>query len=196
MDEAEPASPRSRALGVLRLAVVWAFGAAVAWFARPSVAEWAVGVVLAAAGESLRVWAAGYLVKSKVLITAGPYAHVRNPLYLGRLLIGSGIGVAAVFPAAGFRAVNLVVLAVVYAIFFGYYMPRKERVEPARLEKRHGEDYRRYRAAVRSLLPRLAPYDRPNGTWGWHRFGRNREALMVAGLTALFGALAFRAFAN
>src|SRR5436190_1919456 len=115
------AERRNKMLGKFRLIFVWAFGMMMALLGRPSAIEWFVGLVFAAAGEAVRCWAAGYLIKSKALITGGPYAYVRNPLYLGRLLIGTGICVASVIQVGHFRYGNLVVLGVVYAVFFGYY---------------------------------------------------------------------------
>ena len=41
------------------------------------------------------------------------------------------------------------------AVFFGYYLPRKERVEPARLGVLHGDSFERYRNRVDRWLPRL-----------------------------------------
>src|SRR6185503_6872573 len=107
-------APRNRALGVLRLVVVWVVAAGLAWFGQPDRAEWHAGLALAALGEALRIWAAGYLVKTKQLITGGPYAHVRNPLYLGRLLILTGVAIAARMPWFA----NLGVLAIGYVVFF------------------------------------------------------------------------------
>jgi len=179
-------SGRNRALGVLRLAAVWAFAAALAWFGRPTAVEWGVGLALAALGETVRVWAAGYLIKTKELITGGPYAFVRNPLYLGRLLILCGVGIAARMP----HYENLAALGLGLAVFFFYYMPRKERVEPARLEQIHGEPYRRYRAAVNSILPNFRRYDDRRGRWAWSHFGKNEEILMVIFLSAFFAVLA------
>jgi protein-S-isoprenylcysteine O-methyltransferase Ste14 len=48
------------------------------------------GVVLVLAGLLVRSWAAGTLRKYKQLITAGPYALVRNPLYVGSFLMMAG----------------------------------------------------------------------------------------------------------
>jgi protein-S-isoprenylcysteine O-methyltransferase Ste14 len=180
---AEPAAPRrNRALGILRLAVVWGVAGGLAWFGRPGREEWIAGLVFAALGESLRVWAAGYLIKTKELITGGPYAHVRNPLYLGRLLILTGVAVAARMP----WHLNLVVLAIGYAVFFLYYIPRKERVEPQRLLELHGEPFREYFEAVPAIFPTPRAYAKRSGSWKWANFGKNEEILMVVSLTVFF----------
>lgn len=178
---------RNRVLGILRLVVVWVAAGALAWFGKPSAEEWLAGLALAAIGEGIRIYAAGYLVKTKDLITGGPYRFVRNPLYLGRLVILTGLSIAARMP----HYENLVFLAVGCGIFFFYYMPRKERTEPRRLEQIYGERYRRYFEAVPAIFPRLTPYDAPHGSWKWANFGKNEEALMVVSLTVFFAVLAF-----
>ena len=184
-----PTGPRNDLLGWFRLGFVWVFAIALAWFARPTLVEWAVGLGLAALGEAIRCWSAGCLIKSKKLITCGPYQYVRNPLYLGRFFILSGVCTAAALP---YHA-NLYVLGAALLVFFGYYIPRKEKVEPARLERLHGQEYRAYKAAVPSLFPRLTPYGNPHGSWQWANFKENEEYNMVIALTVFFVALALRA---
>ena len=39
----------------------------------------------------LRAWAAGHLAKNSQLARSGPYASVRNPLYIGTLLVAAGL---------------------------------------------------------------------------------------------------------
>ena len=124
-------------------------------FAGASVPPWAYGllgaVVLAAQGW--RVWGAGYIGRparggapaGEALITAGPYAYLRNPMYVGTLLnllafTGmSGLWYAVLAVAA--------ILAVVYTSSIAY--------EEAFLSARFGEEYRRYREAVPRFLPSL-----------------------------------------
>ncbi len=187
---ARPTGPRNALLGWLRVGFVWVFAAALVWFAGPTPLEWGIGLGLAAIGEWIRCWSAGYLIKSKKLITGGPYQFVRNPLYLGRFFILSGVCIAAAFPP---YYVNLYVLAAALLVFFFYYIPRKEKVEPARLERLHGEPYRAYRDAVPSLFPRLTPYGNPQGKWLWSNFTENEEYNMVVALTVFFGVVAFHA---
>jgi protein-S-isoprenylcysteine O-methyltransferase Ste14 len=172
----------NKTLATVRLVAVFAFIATLLFLAKPRPLEVAVGFVIAALGEAVRFWAAGHLLKTKELITSGPYRYTRNPLYLGRLLILTGLCVMCRLPYYA----NWLLLAASYAVFFLYYMPRKERVEPARLRAVHGEAYDRYFKAVPALLPTLRPYaSASNLGWSSDRMFRNREGWMVAGIIAI-----------
>ncbi len=180
----------NRALAAFRLTATFAFIVVLVAFAKPKPAEVAVGFVIAALGEVIRFWAAGHLLKTKELITSGPYRYTRNPLYLGRFLILTGLCVMSRLPYFA----NWVLLAVGYVVFFFYYMPRKERVEPARLRAVHGEAYDRYFKAVPALLPTFKPYaSASNLGWSSDRMIRNREVWMVAGILAITLFLLWRA---
>jgi protein-S-isoprenylcysteine O-methyltransferase Ste14 len=168
--------------GRARLGLLYAGLVALLWAARPTAASVIAGFALVAIGEGIRVWAAGHLVKTRRLIVAGPYRYTRNPLYLGRLLIFTGLCVAATLP----YLVNYAVLLGGWAVFFVYYLPRKERVEPARLRAVHGERYERYRRSVPALFPTVPAYDEQVGDgWSVERMLRNREHWMLIGLLAL-----------
>ena len=172
----------NKTLATLRLTALFAFIAALVLLAKPRPVEVAIGFVIAALGEAVRFWAAGHLLKTKELITSGPYRYTRNPLYLGRLLILTGLCVMSRLPYYA----NWILLAAGYAVFFLYYMPRKERVEPARLRAVHGDAYDRYFKAVPALLPTFRPYaSASNLGWSSDRMIRNREAWMVAGIIAI-----------
>lgn len=183
--------PYNRALGWFRNLLVYLLVAVLLWLARPTPASVAVGFVFVALGEAVRFWAAGHLFKTQELITSGPYRYTRNPLYLGRLLIFTGVAVMADLPLRQTPHVgSAVVLLFGWGLFFGYYLRRKERVEPARLEEVHGEPYRRYFEAVPALFPRLTPWEGASKEgWKTERMLRNREQWMVVGLllvTAFF----------
>ena len=181
----------NRPLHFVRLAATYAFVGVLLWFARPNALGVTVGFLLAAAGEAVRFWAAGHLLKTRELITSGPYRYTRNPLYLGRLLILTGLCVMAEMP----YHLNWAALGLGYIVFFGYYMPRKERVEPARLLESHGEPYARYRDAVPSLFPTLRPYAGGSSQgWSSDRMLRNREHWMVVAIVSISAFLLWKAY--
>jgi len=179
---------RSRTLGWARRLLLYLFVVALLAAARPTRASVMAGALVAALGEALRLWAAGHLVKTTILVTSGPYAWTRNPLYLGRLLLLTGLGLAATLP----HEFNLAALATGYAVFFLYYLPRKERVEGDRLQQRHGALYDAYRSAAPTLLPALRRYPGRRAPWSFALMLCNREPLVLAGLVLLFGLLAFK----
>jgi len=156
------------------------------WLARPTPFGIALGLALVSAGEAIRIWAAGHLVKNDELAVSGPYAHVRNPLYLGSLLVGSG------FLVMGGRAAALWLLPIGLAFFFLYYFPYKERIESARLERLYGEPYRAYRAAVPALIPRIAPWrsDGEPSALRWSRERMRANSEQGAAFAIVLGALA------
>jgi protein-S-isoprenylcysteine O-methyltransferase Ste14 len=174
--------PYNKALGRARLVAVYLAAGVLVLLAQPSPWSVTAGFVFVALGEAVRLWAAGHLRKTVELITSGPYRFTRNPLYLGRLLIFTGLCVMARLPFG----LNWIVLLVGYAVFFGYYLPRKERVEPARLRETHGEAYEAYFRAVPALVPTLSPYPESASTgWSSERMLRNREPWMVVTLLGL-----------
>ena len=135
-----------------RLLAVYALLLALVAYAEPNPISLAVGLVPILLGETLRLWATGHLHKNDALTVTGPYAYLRNPLYLGTMLIATGFVVIASSPLA------YGILAVFLLGYFAYYMPYKDRIETARLESLYGDAFRRYSMAVPSLLPRLHAY--------------------------------------
>ncbi|MDH4017684.1 MAG: hypothetical protein OEV20_10115 [Actinomycetota bacterium] len=128
------------------------------------------GLPLLAAGIAVRSWGAGHLVKNDLLICSGPYAHVRHPFYLGTLCIGVGFAVML-----GGRSA-LVSLALLLPWFFGFYFPRKERIEASRLADLYGEAFERYREAVPALWPTRPAYASGDAArWSWSRYDANNE---------------------
>ncbi len=168
--------------------------AAIAW-SRPTPAGGLAGGGLVLAGVALRVWCAGHLVKTEQLTCGGPYAWIRHPLYLGTLLIAAGLLVAAGGPVAPWG------LGLLLPVFFVYYLPYKERIESARLERRFGERYRAYRASVPALLPlgrRWPPAGLEHvmeggGRWSAERFRASSEGVTVLVAAASLAAIALRA---
>ena len=84
-------------------------------------------------GLWLRAWASGHLEKNMRLAESGPYAYVRNPLYLGTLIVAAGFAIAS----------RRWLLAALFAVvFLLIYLPAIQ------LEEQH----------LRKLFPSFAPY--------------------------------------
>ncbi len=113
-----------------------------------SVPAWVLwGVPLVVLGEALRTWAAGHLLKDEQLTVGGPYAHVRNPLYLGSLL--SGIGFLVIVG-------NWQIAVAFVAASLAIYLPTVKQ-EEGYLRRMHGEAFDQYRQRVPAIVPRLRP---------------------------------------
>lgn len=148
--------------------------AAVAFvLARPTRTSLVVGLVVAAAGELLRLWAAGHIEKGREITRSGPYRFVRHPLYLGSTLIGVGFAVAAwSWPVAA--------LCVCY---LGVTLVAAIRTEEATLDARFDGAYRAYREGKAEPVARR---------FSWARVMANREYRAVVGFVAAFAFLAWR----
>ena len=177
--------------GRLRIASVFVLLGSLVALSRPSPGTVSAGFSVAAVGEAIRVWAAGHLCKTVRLVTSGPYRYTRNPLSLGRLLIFTGIAIMARVPGGA----TIGVLVAGWIVFFAYYLPRKERVEPARLRALHGAAYDHYRDVVGKLFPRWPPY-RGGADAGWssERLLANREHWMIAAVILITLVLLARAY--
>ena len=73
-----------------RFAVIYPFGFFVMFFCSLNEASLRAGIGYIIAGCLIRLWSNGYAIKNDKLTTSGPYAFVRNPLYLGTFLIAIG----------------------------------------------------------------------------------------------------------
>ena len=80
-------------LGTLRLRAIWLLAVPFFLGAHPTIPLLFMGAAQATVGIAIRAWAAGTIDKERGLATTGPYAHTRNPLYLGTFLIGMGVTV-------------------------------------------------------------------------------------------------------
>jgi protein-S-isoprenylcysteine O-methyltransferase Ste14 len=156
---------------VARLRVTCGFilVAAFAWFSRPDARSLALGLPVSVLGLALRAWATGHVEKNIQLAQSGPYAYVRNPLYLGTLLVAAGFAIASRQWALG------VLFAVVFLFI---YLPAIE-LEEQHLRKLFPE-FGAYAERVPALWPRLAPVSRPE-RFRWELYVRNREYQALIG---------------
>src|SRR3984893_4486169 len=125
---------------------------------KPSAFSIATGLPLAFAGEAIRMWAVGYSgdttrgdrVTAPQLVTAGPYAYVRNPLYLGNFLTAAGFAVA--FTGKNSPGVRAALVVGSLAAMFGIYaviVPHEE----AYLRATFGEGVEGYTSKVPPVVP-------------------------------------------
>src|SRR5882762_214269 len=115
----------------------------------------ALAAVLVILAAIVRTWASAYLksevvytkeIKTAALVADGPYRHVRNPLYLGNVLLALGMGALA--SRTGFVVLQVLMLLFCYRLIFR---------EEAELGAVQGEQYEAFKKAVPRLLPRLTP---------------------------------------
>lgn len=168
-----PASKRP----TIRKLAVYAGAAIFFVIARPTPLLFACGATLAIAGEALRVWACGHLRKNRTVVQSGPYAHVKNPLYLGTFLILMGVVLASSDPVPGStnRLVVTAFVPFVLGVFFFYYLPHKFRVEGGRLRRLFGEEWTKYDRAVPGFIPSPWPRVSAAGSWSAEAFRANHE---------------------
>lgn len=162
-----------RILRKINTKTIWLYLGAVLLLvtADPTKPSFALGLILIGLGETVRVWAAGYLRKNQLLVTAGPYGYVKNPLYVGTMLITAGFCI---------MANNIYILALAFFGFMFYYIPYKKRVESARLRDLFGESFVEYDAQVDDYMPRLRRYEKGEGDWHFENVIENSEEGIVA----------------
>src|SRR5436305_13636687 len=79
----------------IRVPLGFVFAAAYIWLARPTCVSIVIGSSVAFIGLCIRALASGHVEKNEVLATSGSYAHTRNPLYLGSIILAVGFLIAA-----------------------------------------------------------------------------------------------------
>jgi protein-S-isoprenylcysteine O-methyltransferase Ste14 len=166
-------------------------------FGKPSSGATAIGLPIAFLGEALRCWAVGYsgvttradTVTAPALVTAGPYAYMRNPLYLGNFMTALGFSLAftgGLEPRsrAGLIALGLGTMAGVYAAI----VPLEEEY----LRRTFGAAFDEYAARVPRAFPRLTPAEPQHGVYDASVIGR-AETRTFATFGAMLSALALKA---
>jgi protein-S-isoprenylcysteine O-methyltransferase Ste14 len=152
-----------------------------------------ISVAVVLAGVVLRAWAAGCAgrhtrtsnIQAEKLATGGPYAFVRNPIYLGSIVIGVGmVGVVGdwrLLPLCGGT----------FAALYFFIVPAEEKF----LSGRYSMRYSVYRANVPRFLPRFTPWTGAEQTsFDWHPALREWQMMIVliSILAFIFGAAVLR----
>lgn len=143
----------------------------------------AAGFAVVCAGEALRLWAVGHIgLPSRTrgdgahrVVDSGPYALVRNPLYVGNILIFGGLGVMT-WPWA---LVAAPLLALEYHFIVAW--------EESNLRAKLGQEYADYCARVRRWVPSVGADLR--GAWDARQALRSERSTLLA-LAVIFGVMA------
>jgi protein-S-isoprenylcysteine O-methyltransferase Ste14 len=171
--------------------------AGLAAFGKPSAFSIAIGLPLAFAGEVVRMWAVGYsgvttrgdVVTAPALVTAGPYAYVRNPLYVGNFLTAAGFAVA--FTGKNCAPVRLLLVGGSLAAMFGVYaviVPHEE----GYLRATFGQPFDDYCERVPRVVPALEPSEPQHGSYDPDVIGKAESRTWLT-FGAMLGVLALKA---
>ncbi|MEK7275186.1 MAG: isoprenylcysteine carboxylmethyltransferase family protein [Candidatus Desantisbacteria bacterium] len=134
-----------------------------------------VGLLLVAAGVSLRSWAAGSIYKNDSMATTGPYCLTRHPLYIGSLLMAIGFCVII-----GDNINVWVVLGIAFMIYFPTI-----RKEERFLAQKFGEEWDRYTHHTSIFFPKRIPLN-IRSSWSLGQWLHNKEYnAFVTSLVAL-----------
>jgi hypothetical protein len=169
-----------------RVPAGYVVGALAVLLARPNALSLLLALPVVLGGEALRLWASGHIEKTRRLATGGPYAHTRNPLYLGSVLLALGFATAS--PARGWSWPRRRTLLAFYPAVIG-----RRRASCARTFPEEYGLWARDRAA-------LSPADQRRGAaaddLAWSRVSANREWRTAAALPGRLALLWARALAR
>ncbi len=129
--------------------------AALIW-ADPNPIRFAAGALLALTAELLRLSAIRYAggatrtreVGAPALVTSGPYAHLRNPLYLANLMIYLGYAFAS--------GALLPYLPVIVLVYFSFQYSLIISLEERTLSGLFGEEYADYCRRAPRIWPKFS----------------------------------------
>lgn len=121
-----------------------------------------VGLLIALFGEFWRLWGVSYAgsetrttggVGGTFLVVSGAYSHVRNPLYLGNILLYLGIGIMSMSLYPYLQIIAL------WFFYLQYHLIIKE--EEKFLASKFGSSYDEYLESVPRLIPSPHRYSNP-----------------------------------
>ena len=154
----------SRVARRIRVPLGFIFAVVYIWLARPTRTWLIAGTLVLLPGLVLRGLASGHVQKDKQLTISGPYAHTRNPLYLGSLMLAGGFAIAAR---------SWWIVAVMLLMFAVIYVPVIAGEE--RYLRQAFPEYDDYARHVPRMLPRLTPYGSRQSAYSSARYWKHRE---------------------
>ena len=141
---------------------------------------WIAGLALIVAGEAIRFWSVhhiGAISRTRSdrlgpLVASGPFAFVRNPLYIGNIALWAGFAVIA----------QLLWLAPAIVLLLAFEYHAIVRWEETLLAARLGEAYREYCRRVHAWLPswQVRAASRPPTTFSWRQTLFSERGTLIA----------------
>lgn len=168
----------SRVARRIRVPLGFLFAALYLWRAKPTWQSLLIGLALAGLGLLVRALASGQVKKDRELTTTGPYAYVRNPLYLGSILLGVGFVVAA-------RDAWIALVLLLYFVLVYVPVIRAEQV----YLRSQFPAYAEYMRSVPSLLPRTLWFSGVTDGFSRELYFRHREYNALLGAAAMLAVL-------
>ena len=134
-----------------------------------------VGLLISLTGEGLQVWCFATLHKKKDLAAKGPYAAVRNPMYIGRYLLILGV----------VTITGSLFLMTIFTIIYYFYMTNRVGREEEVLKEIFGEPYLDYCNRVNRFLPAFKELDKDEIRYfNWDLFFKNNAHLNILSVLA------------
>jgi protein-S-isoprenylcysteine O-methyltransferase Ste14 len=138
------------------------------------------GFIVSMIGEFIQLWSFASLDKNSDLAIRGPYAMVRNPMYLGRYFILLGF----------LMLLGVWWILVVYTAVYWFYMDTRVEREEAHLRPIFGPRYDEYCARVRRFIPGAPLPGQPLAYWNWTLFRQNNAAMNLLGTLLVWAVVA------
>lgn len=158
-------------------------------YSNPNIYSMIIGLVFICIGEFIRIWANSWAgsetrttggVGGTFLVISGPYAYVRNPLYIGNIIIYFGLGIMsnAVFPY----------LQIAGLIYFSYQYYEIIKEEENYLRTKFTHHYDDYCNNVNRFLPKFKRYTNPSivqPEFSWKKGGKSEIRSIQASLIVI-----------
>ncbi|HQR21232.1 MAG TPA: isoprenylcysteine carboxylmethyltransferase family protein [Burkholderiaceae bacterium] len=138
------------------------------------------GFIVSMFGEFIQLWSFASLDKNSDLAIRGPYAMVRNPMYLGRYFILLGL----------LMLLGAWWILVLYTVAYWFYMDTRVEREEAHLRPIFGPRYDEYCAKVRRFVPGVPLAGQPVAYWNWTLFRQNNAAMNLLGTLVVWALVA------
>lgn len=146
---------------------------------------WPAGILIVLVGAFIRIWATKHIGrgmtwknnKGKKLVRTGPYAIVRNPLYIGNIIAATGLSMLS-------GLLYMIPLVILY-LFVMYHLVVL--YEEKKLLKRWGEAFLIYLNEVPRWIPNLKNLNRAtSGGFSWWDALRLEIPSLYLSLLAIF----------